>query len=90
LNFINSVTDEYIKSYEDNIKAEEEKQKIEEEKQKEKEKEEISKLPDFDNVIKAQDEKLSILTKDTKTIANFSIEPKYDHLYLENVYFENI
>ncbi|MDR2640036.1 MAG: hypothetical protein LBC61_01525 [Candidatus Peribacteria bacterium] len=80
LNFINNVTLEYIKDYESKLKAEQEK-----------EKEETIKYQNIDDIITSQNDKLFVLNNNnTKTIASFEIEPKYDHLYLQNVYLENI
>lgn len=95
LKFIEVITDEYIKSYEEKLKIEEEKKK-EEDKQKQEEQQSQNtqndkdlEIPKIDNVINDLNNKLSVLTKETTTVSKFEIEPKDDNVYLKNVYLRN-
>jgi hypothetical protein len=74
LNFIDEITDDYIKSYENKLALElenKEKQNIE-------------------DITTSQTDKLKILDKETKTLATISLKPQDENVYLNNVYFENI
>ncbi len=85
LNNIYDFINEYILTYENNIlkqkKQIDEQLKIDEINKNL----ELSKLNDI-----KKKENLELLKKDTSIISNFIIEPKYDHLYLKNIYLENI
>lgn len=82
LQYIEAVTNNYIKDYEKYLEAQ---------KEADKKKEEETILQTIDEKINKQNSELKVLDdKDVKKIATFDIEPKYDNLLLKNVFFENI
>ncbi|MDR1944802.1 MAG: hypothetical protein LBQ59_01610 [Candidatus Peribacteria bacterium] len=74
LNFINAITDDYIKSYEYELNLEFENKENQ----------------NINDMIMSQSGKLKTLDKETKTLAIFSLEPQNESVYLNNVYLENI
>jgi hypothetical protein len=74
LNFVNEITDDYIKSYEYKLNLELENR----EKQ------------DIEDIITSQNSKLKTLDKETETLAIISLKTQDESAYLNNIYFENI
>lgn len=86
LNYLYNYTKDYILSYEINYI---EIKRKEEEALKQKKLEETQNLKKVSDIQKTYLNSLSKLNKSTTTLSSFSLEPKYDHIYLKNVYFEN-
>lgn len=90
LNYLNQFTNNTIKSYEqkilEKIRLEEEK-RLEELKQKEKDEKIKAEIIDLE---KQYINKLPVLNRETQTISTFTIEPRFDHIYLKNIYLKNI
>ncbi|NVP18150.1 hypothetical protein HUU51_05535 [Candidatus Gracilibacteria bacterium] len=86
LNYLYTYTKDYILSYEINYLEQKRKQ---EEAEKQKKQEEIQTLKTVLELQKSYLNSFSKLTKSTTTISSFSMQPKYDHIYFKNVYFEN-
>jgi hypothetical protein len=88
LNYLKNFTSNNIKSYEkkllEKIKLEE--KKLEEITKKEKEEKIQAEIIDLE---KKYINKLPVLNRETKTISTFTIEPKFDHIFLKNVYLKN-
>jgi hypothetical protein len=76
LNYLKNFTSNNIKSYEKKLL---EKIKLEEEK----------KLEEIIDLEKKYINKFPVLNRETKTISTFTIEPKFDHIFLKNVYLKN-
>ncbi|MDD3793315.1 MAG: hypothetical protein PHI37_00685 [Candidatus Gracilibacteria bacterium] len=86
LNYLYTYTKDYVISYEINYLEQKRKQ---EEAEKQKKQEEVQTLKTIGELQKSYLNSFSKLSKTTTTISSFSMEPRYDHIYFKNVYFEN-